>query len=345
MASPVNKTDSVRAVAAAAAFVVAGFLLVRLNDVLLMAFGAVLVAILLHAVAAPIRRISRLGAMQSLVVAVLVMVACGAGVLWLFGSQAAAQLAGLSDLLPSAWLKVRTWLAAQPLGPMVLDELGRSRPQAWLLGIGPKALTSISASAVGAVIVAFAGLYLAFNPKSYFDGVLALVPRVARARTEAVLTACHQALQQWLIGQLFSMVLVGSTVAAGLWLAGCPSPMALGVIAGLGQFIPVIGPMAAAIPGVLAAVAVSPQVLVWTSVVYLAASQFEANVVAPLLLRQMVEVPMAVSLFAVLAAGVLLGPLGALFATPLAVVAYVAIRMTYVEGLNGGPAAPLESSS
>jgi len=52
-------------------------------------------------------------------------------------------------------------------------------------------------------------------------------------------------------------------------------------------------------------------------------------------LRQMVELPMAVTLFAVLATGVLLGPLGVLFATPLAVVAYVVIRLVYVEDLLG----------
>ena len=56
--------------------------------------------------------------------------------------------------------------------------------------------------------------------------------------------------------------------------------------------------------------------------------------VTPLLLRQMVELPMAVTLFAVLAMGVLLGPLGVLFATPLAVVAYVVVR----HRLCGGPA-------
>ena len=63
--------------------------------------------------------------------------------------------------------------------------------------------------------------------------------------------------------------------------------------------------------------------------------QFEANVITPLVLRQMVALPMAVTLFAVLAMGVLFGPLGVLFATPLAVVAYVIVRMVYVEDILG----------
>ena len=51
---------------------------------------------------------------------------------------------------------------------------------------------------------------------------------------------------------------------------------------------------------------------------------------------------MAVTLFAVLAMGVLLGPLGVLFATPLSVVAYVFVRMIYVKGVLGEVLTPPE---
>jgi predicted PurR-regulated permease PerM len=69
--------------------------------------------------------------------------------------------------------------------------------------------------------------------------------------------------------------------------------------------------------------------------VYLAAAQFEANIITPLILRQMAELPMAVSLFAVLGMGILLGPLGVLFATPLAVTVHVLVTKLYLEGVLG----------
>jgi predicted PurR-regulated permease PerM len=125
------------------------------------------------------------------------------------------------------------------------------------------------------------------------------------------------------------------SVGIGLWFVGVPSPFALGVLAGLGQFVPVVGPMVATVPGLVVAAGQDVETLLWAGVVYLAAAQFEANVFTPLILRQMVELPMAVTLFAVLAMGVLLGPLGVLFATPLAVLAYVVVRMLYVEGVLG----------
>ncbi|HEX7948635.1 MAG TPA: AI-2E family transporter, partial [Phenylobacterium sp.] len=195
-------------------------------------------------------------------------------------------------------------------------------------------------AAAATVIVLFCGLYLAFHPATYLRGVLHLIPPRRRDRAAQVVAACGEALNRWLLGALASMLLVGSLVGLGLWWAGVPSPLALGVLAGLAQFVPVIGPWAATVPGLIVAAAQGPQTLAWAGAIYLGSSQFEANVMTPLLLRQMVELPMGLTLFAVLAMGVLLGPLGVLFATPLAVVAYVVVRHLYVEDMLGDAMAP-----
>jgi predicted PurR-regulated permease PerM len=339
IAIPSRPNQGLRQLFAAAAIIAAGLIIIRLADVLLMAFGAVLVAVLLDAVARPVGRLTGLGRGLALTLAVFAISLCSAAILWLFGSQAAAQLGNLSELLPRAWTGVRNELAELPLGRMLLIEIDEARPQAWLVGLGPKAVGAAAAFAAGGVIVAFAGLYLAAHPRSYLDGVLKLSPPPARERVGVVLQSCHQALKQWLVGQLISMVLVGSTVAFGLWLSGVPSPIALGVIAG---FVPVVGPMAATLPGLLAAAGAGWEPLAWAAVTYFGASQFEANLITPLILRRMVQLPMAVTLFAVLAAGVLLGPLGVLFATPLAVVVHAVLDRTYLESLDGRPASPAE---
>ena len=338
--TPSSTSPAVRAVLLAAVLLAGGMIVVRLADVILMAFGSVLTAVLLEAVAQPIARLTRLGHGPSLVLAVAAITAASGLVLWLFGSQAVAQVGALSELLPRAWAGVRDQLATHPLGRMLLTEIEDGRPQAWLVGLGPKAVGAFTGFAAGGVIVAFAGLYLAAHPRSYLDGALSLAPRALRERLGVLLQACHQALRQWLIGQLISMALVGSTVALGLWLSGVPSPIALGVIAGLGQFVPVIGPMAATLPGLLAAAGAGWQPLAWGAVTYVAASQFEANLITPLILRRMVQLPMAVTLFAVLAAGVLLGPLGVLFATPLAVVVHVVLDQTWIARAEGRHQAP-----
>lgn len=325
----------------AAAVVVAGLLVWRLADVLLLAFGAILVAVLLHALSEPLTKHLRAPRLVALTLAVAGLVAAIGGTVWLFGQQITLQISTLGELLPRAWEAVQAPLATSPIGAYVLDDLQRLRHADGLVVQTASRLVRDSLSAAAAtVIVLFSGLYLAFHPSTYVRGLLRLVPLGGRERAAEVLEACGDALNRWLLGALASMLLVGGSVGLGLWWAGVPSPLALGVLAGLAQFVPVVGPMAATVPALIVAAAQGPQTLAWTAAIYLGASQFEANVVTPLMLRQMVELPMGLTLFAVLAMGVLLGPLGALFATPLAVVAYVIVRRVYVEDVLGdrGPA-------
>ncbi|WP_293351115.1 AI-2E family transporter [Phenylobacterium sp.] len=319
-----------------AVLVVAGLLVWRLADVLLLAFGAILVAVLLNALSEPLTIRLRWPRPLALALAVAGLTVAIGGAVWLFGQQIAVQVATLGELVPKAWSALQAPLSTSPLGAYVLDDLQRLRHADGLVVQTASRLIQGSASTAAAtVIVLFSGLYLAFHPATYLRGALHLIPPPRRARAGQVLAACGEALNRWLLGQLASMFLVGGSVGLGLWWAGVPSPLALGVLAGLAQFVPVVGPWAATLPGLIVAAAQGPQTLAWAAAIYLGASQFEANVVTPLLLRQMVELPMGLTLFAVLAMGVLLGPLGVLFATPLAVVAYVVVRHLYVEDVLG----------
>jgi predicted PurR-regulated permease PerM len=160
-----------------------------------------------------------------------------------------------------------------------------------------------------------------------------------------VVEACGAALRQWLIAQLGSMALVGVCAGLLLWLAGIRSPLALGLLAGLGQFVPVVGPFVVAAPGVLLALADGPEKFLWAIAIYVGVGQVESNLFSPLMLRHTAQLPMAMTLFAVLMFGILLGPLGVLFATPLAVVGYVLVKVVYVEGVLGDRGSPTKGAA
>jgi predicted PurR-regulated permease PerM len=312
-------------------------LAIKLADVLLLTFGAVLTAMLLTAVAEPFERRFRMGRGWAMLAAVTVIVLTLAAVLILFGADVSYQVASLSDTLPLAWRNLETRLSQDPLGVRVLGAILHADVETRLFAQAPSFVRSGAGALATTVIVLFAGFYVAMAPKGYLRGLLSLFPTTARPRALEVLGACGLALRQWLIAQLVSMLVVGVTTGLALWAAGAPSPVALGLLAGLGQFVPVVGPMAAAVVGLLLSLLAGPQTFAWAIVIYVAGSQLESNLLSPLVLRQMANLPMAVSLFAVLALGVLLGPLGVLFATPLAVVIYVAVKMLWVDGALGGP--------
>lgn len=336
-AAPDLGAAAVRAVLALAAVGAAAVLALRLADVILLLFGAVLVAVLFHAVATPIRQRTGVPGALALVVAVLIVVAFFVFIFWLFGYEAQAQLEALSALLPQAWAGLQAKLSASALGHYLLEGLnGANHPEGRLLvAWAPRFATTAAGAVASTIIVFFAGLYLAFHPGTYLGGALMLVPRRARPRAAEVAAACGEALRRWMLGQVFSMLLVGLTVSIGLWAVGVPSPLALGALAGLAQFVPVVGPMAATLPGLLIALSEGYQTFAWAGLVYVLASQLEANLFTPLVLRSLAELPMAVTLFAVFAMGVLFGALGVLFATPLALIAYVVIKMVYVEDILG----------
>ena len=126
------------------------------------------------------------------------------------------------------------------------------------------------------------------------------------------------------------MLLVGVVTTLGLYAIGLPSALALGLIAGLAEFVPLVGPVFSAIPALLVALSVGGQTVFWVLGLYIVVQQLEGNLITPVIQRQTVDLPPALTLFALIAIGVLFGPLGVLLSTPLAVVIFVCVKQLYV---------------
>jgi predicted PurR-regulated permease PerM len=129
------------------------------------------------------------------------------------------------------------------------------------------------------------------------------------------------------------MLFVGVVTSIGLLLAGVPLAIPLGILSGVLDFVPVIGPFVAAIPGVLIAFAEGPQVALYAVLVYIAVQFIEGHFVIPLAQKWAVSMPPALALVAIVAFGVAFGLPGVLFALPLTVVAMVLVQKLYVERL------------
>ena len=115
-----------------------------------------------------------------------------------------------------------------------------------------------------------------------------------------------------------------------LWLLGMPSAFVLGLLAGLLEFIPFAGPILSAVPAVLLALAVSPDLALWVALLYFGVQQFEGYILTPLVQQYAVDLPGVILLFSLIAFGVLFGTLGVILAAPLAVVTYVLVKRLYV---------------
>jgi predicted PurR-regulated permease PerM len=205
-----------------------------------------------------------------------------------------------------------------------------------LFGTAFSAFSLASGLLGNAIVVVFVGLFAAADPVTYRRGVLVLLPRHRRRRVGEVLDEMAAALRWWLVGQLVAVVLIALSTWLGLALIGMPGALLLGLQAGLVNFIPYLGPVIAAVPIGLAAMAQGTSMALWALGVHVLIQTVEGYVLAPLIQRRAVDLPPVLTLAAVALAGTLFGAMGVALATPLVAVLKVAAVRLYVEDRLGG---------
>lgn len=307
-----------------------------LSDLLLLIFAAIIVAAVLRAVGDLMRRALPVGEKVSVILALIAILAILGLVVFLFGSTLAAQTSELIGRLPAAWEGVKNLLAGYGWGADLLRQMdslgayvGEFATQVPLVALG---VAGVIAN-VGLVLVG--GVMLAMEPTAYRDGTLLLVPRPARAGAARAVDATGHALTGWLAAQLVSMSVIGLLTGIGLWIVDVPSALGLGLFAGIAQFIPVVGPVLSAIPGLMIAATTDWNTFAWAAIVYVGVQQIEGNLVTPYVQKHIAGIPMALALFSIVAFGILFGPLGVILATPLTLVALVLVKSLYLRDTLG----------
>jgi predicted PurR-regulated permease PerM len=319
----------------ALALVTALLALWRAADVVMIAFGGVLLAVALHAFASLIGRFTPLPRRLALPAAMLLVGAAIALVAWTVGGTLVAEFGQLAAQLPRALDTLTEWLGQHELGRAVLGAFQSGDGMASSVSrLAGAAFTTVGVVA-NALALLVLGIYFAVDPGLYRRGALRLAPAAWRGRLAATLDAAAEALHKWLGGAVIAMLAVGCLTGLGLWALDVPFALSLAVIAGLLEFVPFIGPIVAAIPALLVGFAHSPTTALYVALLYLAIQQLEGYLLTPLVQRWAVSLPPAAAVLAVLLAGVLIGVPGLLFAVPLFVVVRVAVEKLYLEPAEG----------
>jgi predicted PurR-regulated permease PerM len=314
-------------------------------DVLMLVFAAILLAILLRSLAQAVSRWTRLAPSMSLLVAAVCVFGFIAGFIYVFGAKLSGQLMQLADSLPeaidAAGRRFGIEYAAQRLQDAIKAEAG-----AGLLSSVTRWSYSIVGALANVLLVLVAAIYFAIDPCVYRRGLAMLFPPDQHQRVLSALDAAGNVLRHWLAGQFVTMLLVAAVSMLAYWSIGLPSPIALGLVAGLFNFVPYLGPVLSAIPPLLFALSMDTQTLLWTLGAVVAIQQFEGNVVTPLIQRRAVSLPPAVGVFAIVVFGVAFGIVGVFLAVPLAASLLVLVRKLWVrETLHGdAPAVGAKSS-
>lgn len=324
--------DFARRVLAGAVIIAVLLALWEINQVLVLAFGGVVVAVILRTLSTPVQHYLRASDHLALLITTIGLLALAIAFFAIFGAMAVDQFTALLNEIPGAVASGRKWLQSFTEGRWFLALLGNTDAPSGETLLQAIPLAGGVLGGMGeALLVVLIGIYLAADPQAYMRGIVRLFPPHRRVRMGHILNAVAAALQKWLTGMAVDMLFVGTVTGLFLWIVGVPLPFALGVLTGVSVFVPYIGPAIATIPGLLLALSISPRLALFAALVYAGAFFIEGNVTQPLLQRWAVSLSPVVNLLAIVAFGIIFGVWGAVLATPMAVAISVLIRMAYIE--------------
>jgi predicted PurR-regulated permease PerM len=198
------------------------------------------------------------------------------------------------------------------------------------VGGGGEAVTRVFGALMGVVGGIFGFLtilivtfYILVDADALRDTLLRLFPRGERPRVAVASREIVSKVSAWLGGQLMLAAVIGVTSAIGLWLMGIPFFYVLALISAIGEMIPIVGPILAAIPAVAVASTMSFQKVILVVIFFVVQQQFENHVLVPKVMSRQVGVSAVTVIVALLIGGNLLGIVGAILAVPTAAILQV----------------------
>jgi predicted PurR-regulated permease PerM len=175
----------------------------------------------------------------------------------------------------------------------------------------------------GLVTILILAFYFMLDAERFTLSFVRLFPRAEQARVKEGCRRISTKVSAWLSGQLLLAAIIGGTAALGLFLMGVPYFYVLALIAGIGEMIPIVGPLIAAIPAIAVAFTVSPALALGVGIFFIVQQQFENHVLVPKVMERQVGVSAAAVIVALLVGGTLLGVVGAILAVPTVAIVQV----------------------
>jgi len=130
----------------------------------------------------------------------------------------------------------------------------------------------------------------------------------------------------WLRGQLILMFLVGFFTWIGLLFIMPEYALVLGLIAGITEFIPYLGPILGAVPAIFLALTINPFLALLVAILYLIIQQVEGNILVPKIMQRAVGLNPIVSIAVLMAGLKIAGIVGGLLSIPVATALSVMVK-------------------
>jgi predicted PurR-regulated permease PerM len=320
------------------------YILWQIRQVLLLVFAAIVLATALNKLARKLQQRLKTPRSLSVFLSLVIFIGVLSGFFIIIVPPFISQFQELTTTkLPAVFKSANQWRGQLEsfLPPQLLPYLPdindlNSQIQPLLQSLAQRSL-AIFSSSLGAVLnllfMLILTIMLLAQPRAYRQAFIALFPRFYRRRIDLILHDCEVSLGRWIIGALISMVVVAVLSIIGLIVVGIPLPLAQGILAGLLNFIPNIGPTMSVILPMAIALLDEPWKAVAIFIVYFLIQQFESNLLTPYIMAQQVSLLPAITLISQVFFATFFGFLGFLLALPLTVVGKVWINAVLIEDI------------
>ena len=194
-------------------------------------------------------------------------------------------------------------------------------------------LTSTIEAIGGVLLILFLSIYFAAEPDFYRRGLLSLLPVKKRARGVMMMDRVAVSLRKWLLTQLIAMAVMGAVSTIALLVLDIKAAFALGVLAGLFEFIPTVGPILSALPAIAMGFLDSPEKAATVAFTYWGLQFLESHILIPLLMKEGLRLPPALTVVTQALMTIVFGFIGLMVAVPLLATIMVMVQMFYLEQL------------
>ena len=304
--------------------------------VLLLILSGVLFATFFRGIAALLQKVLPLNEMWGLVLAVILVLGLFVGVGYALYPSVSEQTEKLEQELPKAAKDTEEKLKSSQIGRWFFTQLEKNKDQ---YNKDSQKITVFFSSFFGGLadiyIIFFLGIFFMVQPDIYKKGIIKLFPKQHREHASDILNTVGYTLKRWLLGKIFSMLVVGVLTGIGLSILGIPLALTLALFATLVTFIPNFGPIISLIPAFLLAFTKGTDYAIYVCLLYVGIQALESNIITPLIQRKMISFPLALILMAQVILGIFTGILGLILAVPIVAVVVVLIKTIYIkETLN-----------
>ena len=171
---------------------------------------------------------------------------------------------------------------------------------------------------LGLAMVPLILFYLLKDREKIIEGMLNTLSPEPREHTRNVIGILNGVFSAYIRGQLILGLIVGIVVFIGLWLLGVPFSPVLGLVAGIFELVPIIGPWLGAIPGILVVLAIAPEKFVWVALLYLGVQLLENSLLVPRIQSESLNLHPVFVLAALIVGSEVAGLWGIILGPPLA---------------------------